>query len=149
MNNKPQVLVVCTGNSMRSQLAEGVLRQDLGEWIDVHSAGTHPSSVHPATIAALRDAGIDASQHYSKGIEQFIGKPLDLVITLCDNVHVLCPVFPNALRTIHRGYPDPIRIQPGMSVAEVFADLRDQMRVELREIVVTELNLPVKLDRQA
>ncbi len=144
MNDKPKVLVICTGNSMRSQLAEGVLRADFGKWIDVYSAGTHPSRVHPATIAALEAAGIDASAHYSKSVDEFLQIPMDLVITVCDNAHAMCPYFPNARKIVHRGYPDPIHFRPGQEIAEVFADLRDQIREELGSLVIKELNLPVK-----
>jgi arsenate reductase (thioredoxin) len=141
MTHKPRVLVVCTGNSMRSQLAEGLLRADLGDKIEVFSAGTHPSYVHELAIQALSEVGIDASKHRSKSIKEFAKQPLDLLITLCDSARETCPVFPGARRTIHKGYPDPIFLQPGASPAEVFANLRDRMRVELRELVVKELNL--------
>jgi len=144
MKEKPKVLVICTGNSMRSQLAEGVLRADLGEWIEVYSAGTHPSRVHPLTIAALEQAGIDASAHYSKSTEEFIHQTMDLVITVCDHAHEVCPYFPNARKIVHKGYPDPIHFRPGQDAEQVFADLRDQIRDELGDLVVKELNLPVK-----
>jgi len=141
MSAKPRVLVVCTGNSMRSQMAEGLLRHDLGERIDVFSAGTHPSRVHPMSIRTMAEAGIDISGHRSKSIAEFFDVEMDLVITVCDSANLACPVFPNAKKTIHRGYPDPIDPPPGTEVADLFADLRDQMRVELAGIVIRELNL--------
>lgn len=138
---KPIVLVICTGNSMRSQLAEGLLRADLGDRIEVCSAGTHPSFVHPLTIQALHAVGIDTSQLRSKSVQEFIERDIDLAITVCDSAQVNCPVFPYAKKILHKGYPDPVRISPGAKPEDVFADLRDQMRVELRALVVKELKL--------
>ena len=138
---KPRVLVICTGNSMRSQLAEGVLRAELGDQIDVFSAGTHPSSVHPLTIAALEEVGMDASKHRSKSVNEFRDAEMDLVITVCDSARESCPVFPGAKKTVHRGYPDPIYLSPGDDPAHYFAELRELMRRELKELVVRALNL--------
>lgn len=144
MTRKPSVLVVCTGNSMRSQMAEGLLRHDLGEYIDVHSAGTHPGSVHSYSIAALQDIGIDISGHHSKSVTEFRDRSLDLVITVCDAAHEACPVLPHARKTVHKGYPDPVRANPDADWTELFAQLRDRMRAELRQLVITELRLPVR-----
>jgi arsenate reductase len=142
MSEKPKVLVICTGNTMRSQMAEGMLRHDLGDKIEVYSAGTHPSStVHPLTVAAMEDIGIDISQHTPKGIATFRDARMDLVITVCDSAHQICPSFPNAKRMVHRGYPDPVAPQVGMSIEETFAALRDQMRIDLLEIVTREVKL--------
>jgi arsenate reductase (thioredoxin) len=141
MNDKPKVLVICTGNSMRSQLAEGVLRAELGNQIEVFSAGTHPSYVYPLAIQVLEEAGIDASQHRSKSVDEFLDRKMDLVITVCDNAKEACPHFANARKRVHRGYPDPIRLRPGTDAHEIFVDLRDQMRRELTALVVKELKL--------
>jgi len=141
MSEKSRVLVICTGNSMRSQLAEGVLRDELGEYVDVFSAGTHPSYVHPLTIAALEEAGIDASRCYSKSVREFANERWDLVITLCDHARESCPMFPNAREVIHVGYPDPIGKVGMKSAAEIFAELRERMRSELVELVVKELQI--------
>ena len=144
MKRKPRVLIICTGNSMRSQIAEGVLRMDLGDYIDVFSAGTHPGSVHPLAKAALAGIGYDASGHRSKSVNEFLDMPMDLVITVCDSAHEVCPFFPNALKTIHKGYPDPVYCSPGAEMSTVMAEIRDRMRSELRDLVVSELNLPVR-----
>jgi arsenate reductase (thioredoxin) len=138
------VLIVCTGNSMRSQMGEGLLRTDLGDQIEVFSAGTNPSGVHPFTIKAMTEIGIDISHHTSKHVKQFEDRDVDLVITVCDHAHEVCPVFPFAKKAIHIGYPDPIRTLPGKSMDETFAEIRDQMRVELKEAVIRELNLKKK-----
>jgi arsenate reductase (thioredoxin) len=144
MTRKPRVLVICTGNSMRSQIAEGVLRMDLGNQIEVFSAGTHPGSVHRLAVAALAAIGYDASGHRSKSVNEFLDMPMDLVITVCDSAHEVCPVFPNARKTVHKGYPDPVYCNPGEEMSTVMAEIRDRMRCELRDLVIRELNLPVR-----
>src|SRR3989339_154357 len=139
MNDKPKVLIICTGNTMRSQMAEGLLRYDLGDRIEVFSAGTHPSnSVHPMTIAAMKDIGIDISHHRSKGVDEFEDTKMDLVITVCDDAHEVCPYFMNAKKRVHCGYPDPVAPLPRRTIEETFDYIRDRMRVELREIVERE-----------
>jgi arsenate reductase len=141
MRRKPRVLVVCTGNSMRSQMAEGVLRLDLGDQIEVFSAGTNPTRVHPLVIALLGDIGYDASQHRSKSVNEFLDTPMDLVITVCDRAREACPVFPLARRTIHRGYPDPVALGSPGEREKLMTEIRDRMRHELCDLVVKELNL--------
>ena len=142
MSDKLKVLVICTGNTMRSQMAEGLLRNDLGDRIDVFSAGTHPSNaVHPMTIAAMQDIGINISHHKSEGIDRYFDTPMDLAITVCDSAYEICSVFPGAKKTVHKGYPDPVAALPGMSIEDTFSQIRDQMRIDIREIVERELNL--------
>ena len=89
-----RVLILCTGNSARSQMAEGLLRHDGGPGYEVFSAGTHPSHVRPEAIEVMREAGIDISGHRSKSVEEFAGQHFDYVITVCDNAKESCPVFP-------------------------------------------------------
>jgi arsenate reductase len=142
MSEKPKVLVICTGNTMRSQMAEGLLRHDLGDSIEVFSAGTHPaSSVHPMTIAAMAEIGIDISQYKPKGIDLFEDTRMDLVITVCDDAQEVCPAFMNTKKRVHCGYPDPVAPLPGRSIKETFSYIRDRMRAEIIEIVKRELNL--------
>ncbi len=93
MSDKKRVLILCTGNSARSQMAEGLLRHDAGERFDVESAGTKPSSVRPEAIAVMRELGIDISGHRSKNVDEFEGQQFDYVITVCDNARESCPVF--------------------------------------------------------
>jgi len=138
---KPRVLVVCTGNSMRSQIAEGILRAQLGSRIEVFSAGTHPSLVYPLAVRVLEDVGIDTSLHRSKSINEFLNAEIDLVITLCDNARAVCPDLPNARKVIHKAYPDPLHQIGNGDLLGVFADLRDQMTMELVPLVVKELEL--------
>lgn len=126
---------------MRSQMAEGLLRADLGDRIEVFSAGTHPSFVHPAVIAVLLDIGIDIRQQRSKSVNEFLEEPFDLVITVCDFAADRCPVLPLVRKQIHKAYPDPTRDGAGSDPVKSLAILRDRMRTELREVVTNELGL--------
>ena len=105
-----RVLFLCTHNSSRSQMAEGLLRARGGPAFEVFSAGTQPRTVHPLAIKAMREMGIDIADHRAKGIEAFAAEPpMDLVITVCDEAQEACPFFPNACHQVHWGFPDPSR----------------------------------------
>jgi arsenate reductase len=104
---KQRVLILCTGNSARSQMAEGLLRALAGEQLDVSSAGTKPSTVNPLAIAAMDERGIDIRSHRSKHVQEFLAEPFDYVITVCDNAAESCPVFPGPAQRIHWSFPDP------------------------------------------
>ncbi|HSR06435.1 MAG TPA: arsenate reductase ArsC [Bryobacteraceae bacterium] len=110
MPNKSKVLIVCTGNSARSQMAEGLFRQAGGDRYEVFSAGTNPSLVRPEAIAVMREIGIDISGHRSKSVDEFIGQELDLVITVCDNAKESCPGFPGRTRRLHWPFEDPAAV---------------------------------------
>ena len=104
------VLFLCTHNSSRSQMAEGLLRARGGTRFAVSSAGTHPRRVHPLAIRAMREIGIDMSEaagYHAKGLDEFAGQPFDLVVTVCDEAAEECPYFPGAHRQVHWGFPDP------------------------------------------
>ncbi len=104
---KQKVLILCTGNSCRSQMAEGVLRHYGRGRYEVFSAGTKPSSVNPTAVQVMKEVGIDISGHRSKHVDEFKGQPFDYVITVCDNARETCPFFPgNAIR-LHWEFPDP------------------------------------------
>ena len=102
-----RVLVVCTGNSARSLMAEALLRSKGGDTFEVHSAGTHPKGVNPLTLRVLEDAGLDASWARSKSVEEYLGQSFDYVITVCDEARQACPVFPGVHESLHWGYEDP------------------------------------------
>jgi arsenate reductase len=102
-----RVLFVCTGNSARSQMAEALLRREGGRQFEVHSAGTKPRGVHPLTIRALANVGIDISDARSKSVTEYRGQPFDYVITLCDRARATCPVFPGSYEQMHWGFDDP------------------------------------------
>jgi arsenate reductase len=112
MSDSPiRVLVVCTGNSARSLLAEALLRVKGGEAFEVHSAGTHPKGVNPLTLQVLHDAGIDASWARSKSVDEYLGQSFDYVITVCDQARDECPVFPGVHESLHWGYDDPAAVE--------------------------------------
>ena len=122
---KQRVLILCTGNSARSQMAEGLLRSDHGDRYEVESAGTHPSKVRPEAIAAMAELGIDLNGHRSKSVAEFDGQPFDVVLTVCDNARQACPVFPGAGKTLHHGFDDPHTLDD-------FRRVRDQIRHYLK-----------------
>jgi arsenate reductase len=134
MNNKKRVLILCTGNSARSQMAEGLLRHDAGARFEVESAGTKPSSVRLEAIAAMRELGIDISGHRSKSVEEFDGQNFDYVITVCDNARESCPVFFGAAKRLHHDFEDPSALDGSQEERlALFRRVRDELRTYLAE----------------
>ncbi|HZF39860.1 MAG TPA: arsenate reductase ArsC [Blastocatellia bacterium] len=129
---KKRVLILCTGNSARSQMAEGILRNDGGDAFEVESAGVKPGSVRPEAIQAMREIGIDISGHHSKSVDEFSGQEFDYVITVCDNARESCPVFPGRTSRIHWGFEDPATVE-GDDAARlaVFRRVRNEIREKL------------------
>jgi arsenate reductase len=111
MADKKKVLLLCTGNSARSQMGEGLLRHLAGNSWEVESAGTKPAGLNPLAAAAMKEIGIDISAQRSKSVREFDGKRFDFVITVCDSAAESCPVFPNAPTHIHWSLPDPATTQ--------------------------------------
>src|SRR5580698_5449239 len=111
MSDKQRVLILCTGNSARSQMAEGLLRHDAGQRFEVFSAGTKPSSVRLEAIAVMRELGIDISGHRSKSVDEFANQQFDYVLTVCDHARESCPLFPGKTVTIHHSFEDPAAMQ--------------------------------------
>lgn len=132
MHQPLRTLILCTGNSARSQMAEGLLRHDGGAAFEVHSAGTKPSLVRPEAIAALREIGIDITSHWSKSVNDFAGQEFDYVITVCDNAKENCPYFPAKTRRIHFSFDDPAAVTgtDEERLAE-FRRVRDEIRTWL------------------
>jgi arsenate reductase (thioredoxin) len=130
MTTPKKVLILCTGNSARSQMAEGILRHDGGGAFEVESAGVKPSSVRPEAIQAMSEIGIDVSGHYSKSADEFTGRVFDYIITVCDNAKETCPVFPGKATRIHQSFEDPPA--PGVGSDEerlaIFRRVRDEIR---------------------
>jgi arsenate reductase len=108
---KKRVLILCTGNSARSQMAEGLLVHDAGDRFEVESAGTKPGRVRPEAIAVMKELGIDISSHRSKHVDEFKGQSFDYVLTVCDNAKESCPVFPGYAKRIHNAFEDPAAFQ--------------------------------------
>ncbi len=127
---KPIVLILCTGNSCRSHLAEGILRAAAGDLLDVRSAGSKPAGyVHPLAIKAMAEIGIDISGHHSKHLDEFLQENVETVITVCGNADQACPLFPGQLNRHHWGFDDPAHAQGGEEEQlAVFRRVRDQIK---------------------
>jgi arsenate reductase len=133
MQPKKKVLILCTGNSARSQMAEGLLRHDAGERFEVFSAGTKPSQVRPEAVTAMSELGIDISSHRSKSVDEFVGRTFDYVLTVCDNAKEHCPIFSGRAVTLHRNFEDPAAVQGSEELRlAAFRRVRDQIREYLR-----------------
>lgn len=135
---KRRVLILCTGNSARSQMAEGLLRHLGGPAVEVHSAGTKPAGLHPLAVAALREIGVDISAQRSKSVLEFSAQRFDTVITVCDSAAESCPVFPGAPQRIHWSLPDPAAV-PGSPAEKLaaFRHVRDALTAHLRAFLST------------
>jgi arsenate reductase len=132
--DKQRVLILCTGNSARSQVAEGLLRARAGDRFEVFSAGSQPSGrVLPGAIQVLAESGIDISGARSKSMTEFLGQPFDYVLTVCDSAAEACPIFPGPAQRHHRDFIDPARYPEDEQIA-VFRRLRDEMEIWLRDL---------------
>src|SRR3982751_76393 len=134
MSDKKRVLILCTGNSARSQMAEGLLRHLAPDRFEVESAGVEPSHVRPQAIEAMHEIGIDISNHRSKSVDEFAGREFDYVITVCDNARERCPVFPGRTERVHWSFEDPAEAEGDWPQRlEVFRRVRDRAGARLRE----------------
>jgi arsenate reductase len=131
-----RVLILCTGNSARSQMAEGLLRSLGGDRYEVCSAGTKPSVVRPEAIEAMLELGIDISGHRSKDVREFDGQHFDYVITVCDDANESCPIFPGDTERIHWSVPDPAVVE-GSETARLaaFRRVRDALAETFRDFI--------------
>ena len=135
--NKLRVLVLCTGNSCRSQMAEGWLRARYGDRVEAYSAGSQPSGfVHPLAVQAMAEVGVDISGGRSKPMQEFMDQPFDLVLTVCDSAAEACPVFPGPARRMHRDFDDPAKAAgTDEEVLAVFRRVRDEIAGWLGDIM--------------
>ncbi|HUC86657.1 MAG TPA: arsenate reductase ArsC [Candidatus Acidoferrales bacterium] len=127
---KPTILILCTGNSCRSHLAEGILREAAGDLLNVQSAGSQPAGyVHPLAILVMKEIGIDISGHRSKHLDEFLNQPVETVVTVCGNADQACPRFPGQLNRYHWGFDDPAHAT-GTDEAKlaVFRRVRDEIK---------------------
>lgn len=123
-----RVLFLCTYNSARSQMAEGLLRKLGGDQVEVFSAGSEPTSIHPLTVKVMSGLGIDLSEHRSKHLNEFIGQTFDYVITVCDRVREVCPIFPADHEPIHWSIPDPATVEGNLRTQErAFANTANEL----------------------
>ncbi len=141
MSDPPfRILVICTGNRARSQMAHGWLRHLGGGRVELASAGTEPKGVHPLAIRVMTEAGIDISEHTSDHVDRYLEDEFDLVLTVCDAARESCPVFPGARRTLHHSFEDPD--YPELSESEltaVFRRIRDEIADFSRGLLEREL----------
>ena len=129
MTNK--ILILCTGNSCRSHMAEGILRAAAGDLFEVFSAGSKPKGhVHPLAFQVLQEIGIDATDHKSEHLDAYLGAGIDTVITVCDNANESCPVFPGKVNRYHWSFEDPPHaVRDGEAEIDAFRRIRDQIRL--------------------
>ncbi len=131
-----KVLFICTRNSARSQMAEGLINHDLAGKVQAFSAGIEPSSVNPLAIAVMMELGIDISGHRSKSLDEFLDEKFDFVITLCDHAAESCPIFFGGVQRIHMGFPNPAAVSGSQEERlAAFRKVRDQMHTQLVEFL--------------
>lgn len=136
--SKEKVLILCTGNSARSQMAEGLFRSALGEKFEVFSAGTRPSSVRTEAIDVMREIGLDISGHRSKSVDEFLGQEFRYLITVCDNAKESCPIFPGLTERIHWSLEDPAAVEGSEEERKAaFRGIRDQIGERIRAFAET------------
>ncbi len=133
-SRKSRVLVLCTGNSARSQMAEGLLRAAAGDRFDVFSAGTKPAGLNPNAVDAMAEIGVDIGGQRSKHLDEFAGQQFDYVITVCDHAREACPVFPGSAKRIHQNFPDPAAL-PADRQPTAFREVRDQIAEWLKGFI--------------
>jgi len=128
-DNRIKVLFLCTHNSARSQMAEGILKNLYGDKFEVFSAGSEPSRVNPYAIRAMKEIGIDISHNSSKNMDSFKDNDIDYVVTVCDHVRESCPAFPGAKHNIHKGFRDPSQFRgKDDEILRGFRQVRDEIK---------------------
>jgi len=134
-----RVLLICTKNSARSQMAEALINHDLGERVQAYSAGIEPSSVHPLAVKVMGEMGIDISRHRSKALDEFADQKFDYVITLCSQANEACPIFFGGTKRLHMDFPNPAAVQGNEEEKiSAFRQVRDQIREELEKFLREE-----------
>lgn len=138
--DKKKILVLCTGNSCRSQIAEGYLRHFSGDKADVYSAGVETHGVNPRAVATMQEDGIDISKHTSNHIGEYDNLDFDFVITVCDNAKERCPFFPTKAKKFHQNFPDPAKaVGTDEEIKERFREVREQIKDYCRQFVADNL----------
>ena len=135
---KERILILCTGNVARSQMAEGLLRHMAGERFEVFSAGLSPSYVRPDAITVMNELGIDISHHRSKSLNEYLDTAFDFVITVCDHASEHCPVFPGPAKRIHWSIADPVAPGGDEAQLEAFRNARDDLRQRILKFAEQE-----------
>lgn len=143
---KPRVLFLCTGNSCRSQMAEGWARHLKGDSIEPYSAGVEPHGMNPLAVRVMREAGVDITGHRSKHIDELRDVPLDYVITVCGHANETCPIFPGNTKVVHVGFDDPPQLAKGAATEEEALGHYRRVRDEIREFVAEEMVRTLGID---
>ena len=138
-DKKVKVLFLCTGNSCRSQMAEGWARALMGDWIEAYSAGVETHGLNPNAVKVMGEAGVDISSHKSQHIDEFKDIGLDVVVTVCGHAHESCPIFPGKTRVVHVGFEDPPKLAAEVEGEEAKLDCYRQVRDEIRDYVMNYL----------
>jgi len=135
-----KVLLLCTGNSCRSQMAEGFLRQMAGDQFTVFSAGVKPTELNPLAVKVMAEVGIDISSHRSKSVNEFLGQKFDIIITVCDHARQTCPIFPGQFQQIHWNIEDPANAK-GIEKEKLgfFRKIRDEIRLKVKELLMNNI----------
>ncbi len=137
MTKKFKVLFLCTGNSCRSQMAEGWARHLKGDVIEAYSAGIETHGLNPNAVRVMAEAGVDISGHRSKHVDELKDIALDYVVTVCDNAHESCPLFPGKTQVVHVGFDDPPRLAKGMKTDEEKLECYRRVRDEIKRFIET------------
>ena len=138
MSEKKRVLILCTGNSARSQMAEGLLREMAADNFEVFSAGVAPTRVRSEAIEVMREMGVDIGAHRSKSVDEFLGQEFDYVITVCDNANEQCPTFPGKTQRLHWSFADPAAVEGDYHVRlNSFRSARDKIAEQLRLFIAS------------
>ena len=145
VNSKLKVLFLCTGNSCRSQMAEGWARQLKGDVIDAYSAGIETHGLNPNAVRVMAEAGVDISLHRSRNVAEFLDVPFDYVVTVCSHAHETCPFFPGRAKFVHVGFDDPPRLAALVEEDEAKINCYRRVRDEIRAFVET---LPGPLEQR-
>lgn len=134
-----KILVLCTGNSCRSQIAEGYFRHLAGDRVDVKSAGLDPKGLSPKAIEVMKEVGVDISNHTSNHLKEFLNEEFDFVITVCDNAAKNCPIWPKKTERLHWPFPDPaIATGTETEILEVFRKVRDDIDMKVKQWLASE-----------
>jgi len=137
---RKNILILCTGNSCRSQMAEGWIRHYAGDRAEVYSAGIETHGVNPRAIQTMKDAGIDISKHTSNHIDEYRNIPFDFMITVCDHANENCPYFPSTAKRFHNNFKDPAKLKgTEEEIKEAFATAREEIRIYSQEFVEKNL----------
>ncbi|QNE42094.1 MULTISPECIES: arsenate reductase ArsC [Hymenobacter] len=137
---KPNILVLCTGNSCRSQLLHGYLEQELGDRATVYSAGVEVHGLNPRAVQTMAEDGVDISHHTSNHVDEYAHVPFDYVLTVCDHANEVCPVFTSTAKKLHHNFPDPAKATgTEEEIMAQFRTVRDQVKVYAHDFVQQEL----------